>query len=132
MKVTFHDPCYLSRRNDVSDAPRQLLAAIPGLELVEMERSREDTLCCGGGGGRMWMETKAGERFADLRVREAADTGADILVTACPHCIACLEDSVKLSDREMRVMDLAELAAGALSPETSAVHADKSAVRVPK
>ncbi len=131
-KVTFHDPCYLSRRNDVSDAPRQLLAAIPGLELVEMERSREDTLCCGGGGGRMWMETKAGERFADLRVREAADTGADILVTACPHCIACLEDSVKLSDREMRVMDLAELAAGALSPETSAVHADKSAVRVTK
>ena len=131
-KVTFHDPCYLSRRNDVSDAPRQLLAAIPGLELVEMVRSREDTLCCGGGGGRMWMETQADERFAGLRVTEALETGAEALVTACPHCIACLEDSVKLSGQELRVMDLAELAAGALGLETSAVPADKSAVRVAK
>ncbi|MEE8346240.1 MAG: (Fe-S)-binding protein, partial [Dehalococcoidia bacterium] len=85
-----------------------------------------------GGGGRMWMETQAGERFAGLRVTEALETGAEVLVTACPHCIACLEDSVKLSGQELRVMDLAELAAGALGLETSAVPADKSAVRVAK
>ena len=119
-RVTFHDPCYLARRNDVTDAPRQLLAAIPGLELAEMPRSREETLCCGGGGGRMWMETKSGERFADLRVREAAETGAELLVTTCPHCIACLEDAVRPSGRDLRVMDLAELAAMALGREASA------------
>ncbi len=113
-KVTFHDPCYLGRRNDVYDPPRQVLAAIPGLDIVEMPRSRDDALCCGGGGGRMWMDTKAGERFSDLRTREAADTGADLLVTACPHCIACLEDSLKQSGSRMRVMDVAELAAAAL------------------
>lgn len=114
-KVTFHDPCYLGRRNDVYDPPREILAAIPGLEVVEMPRSRQDALCCGGGGGRMWMDTKAGERFGDLRVQEAAETGADVLVTACPHCIACLEDSLKQSGSAMRVMDVAELAAAALT-----------------
>jgi Fe-S oxidoreductase len=115
LRATFHDPCYLGRRNDEYDAPRQILAAIPGLELVEMPRSRAEALCCGGGGGRMWMETKAGERFADLRVAEAAGTGADVLVTACPHCIACLEDSLKQSGSGMRVMDVAEVAAAALA-----------------
>ncbi len=131
-KVTFHDPCYLSRRNGVSEAPRRILAAIPGVELVEMARSRDDTLCCGGGGGRMWMETKAGERFADLRVKEALDTGAEVLVTACPHCIACLEDSVKLSGQDMRVMDLAELATSAIGQEASAALAPSSVARVAK
>jgi Fe-S oxidoreductase len=108
-KATFHDPCYLGRRNDVYDPPRQVLAAIPGLDLVEMEQSRADALCCGGGGGRMWMDTKAGERFSDLRVRDAIDTGAEVLVTACPHCIACLEDSLKQSGSPMRVLDVAEV-----------------------
>ncbi|MEE8386846.1 MAG: (Fe-S)-binding protein, partial [Dehalococcoidia bacterium] len=129
-KVTFHDPCYLSRRNAVTEAPRQVLAAIPGLQLVEMPRSQVDTLCCGGGGGRMWMETKVGERFSDLRVREAIDTGAEVLVTSCPHCIACLEDSVKLSGQDLQVMDLAELAVSALSPESSPDPAPASAVKV--
>ncbi|MFQ5879045.1 MAG: (Fe-S)-binding protein [Dehalococcoidia bacterium] len=113
-RVTFHDPCYLGRRNGIFDAPRQVLAAIPGLEVVEMARSRRDALCCGGGGGRMWMETKAGERFGDLRVQEAAETGAEILVTACPHCIACLEDSLKLRGSDLQVLDVAEVAAVAL------------------
>lgn len=115
-RVTFHDPCYLGRRNDVYDPPREVLAAIPGIEIVEMPRSREAALCCGGGGGRMWMETKADERFGSLRVEEAAGTGADILATACPHCIACLEDSLRLSGSAMRVMDIAEIAASALAP----------------
>lgn len=114
-RVTFHDPCYLGRRNAIFDPPRQVLAAISGLELVEMARHHQDALCCGGGGGRMWMETKAGQRFGDLRVQEATETGADILVTACPHCIACLEDSLKLTASPMRVMDVAELVAAALA-----------------
>jgi len=115
VKATFHDPCYLGRRNGIYDPPRDVLAAIPGLELVEMPQSRADALCCGGGGGRMWIETKVGERFSDLRVREALDTGAEVLVTACPHCIACLEDSLKQTDSPMRVMDVAEVVVGALS-----------------
>ncbi len=80
----------------------------------------------------MWMETKAGERFADLRVKEALDTGAEVLVTSCPHGIACLEDSVKLSGQEMRVMDLAELAASAIGRETAAALAPSTAARVAK
>ncbi|MGQ9572072.1 MAG: (Fe-S)-binding protein [Dehalococcoidia bacterium] len=115
LKVTYHDPCYLSRRNDVCDEPRQVLQSIPGLELVEMERIRDDTLCCGGGGGRMWMETAAGERFSDLRVEEAAETGAEVVVTCCPYCIACLEDSLRaVGKSKLRVMDLAEVAQLAL------------------
>jgi Fe-S oxidoreductase len=113
-KMTFHDPCYLGRANGVYDEPRQVLAAIPGVELVEMTRSRADALCCGGGGGRMWIDTKAGERFADLRVADVAETGAEILVTACPHCIACLEDSLKMAGSSVRVMDVAEVVATAL------------------
>ena len=80
-----------------------------------MARSRQDALCCGGGGGRMWMETSAGERFANLRVQDALATGAQVLVTACPFCIACFEESVKaVGAPNLRVMDVAELAAMAI------------------
>lgn len=113
-KLTFHDPCYLGRANGVYDEPRHVLSAIPGVTLAEMEHSRADALCCGGGGGRMWIDTKAGERFADLRVPDAEGTGAEILVTACPHCIACLEDSLKQAGSKMRVMDVAEVVSAAL------------------
>ncbi len=112
LRAAFHDPCFLGRRNGEYDAPREVLRAIPGLELVEMEHSGVDGLCCGGGGGRMWMETAAGERFSDLRVQEAVDAGVDVMVTACPSCIACLEDSVKAQGiASLKVMDVAELAA---------------------
>ncbi|OGK97014.1 MAG: hypothetical protein A3J45_05680, partial [Candidatus Rokubacteria bacterium RIFCSPHIGHO2_02_FULL_69_13] len=94
--VAYHDPCYLGRRHGIYDAPRKLLAAIPGLTLVELPLSREDALCCGGGGGRMWLETHAGERFGDLRIREAQGTDVDWLATACPFCVLCLEDSAKV------------------------------------
>lgn len=121
LKVTYHDPCYLSRRNGICDEPRQVLQSIPGLELLEMERSREDTLCCGGGGGRMWMETAAGERFSDLRIPEAAATGAEVLVTCCPYCLSCLEDSLNVIGKsKMRVMELAEVALLALQSEAVA------------
>jgi len=118
LTVTFQDPCYLGRHNQDYQSPRRILKAIPGVELVEMERCGVDGLCCGGGGGRMWLETAAGERFSDLRVMEAAQTGAGVLATACPFCIVCLEDSAKVMKTEkLQVMDLSEIAALAAAGE---------------
>ncbi|MBU4425238.1 MAG: (Fe-S)-binding protein [Proteobacteria bacterium] len=92
-KVTYHDPCYLGRHNGIYDEPREALNKAPGLELIEMPESRVDSLCCGGGGGRIWMETPKGERFSDLRLEQAIGVGAEVLVTSCPYCIANFEDS---------------------------------------
>jgi len=92
-KVTYHDPCYLGRHHSIYDEPREVLKKIPGLDLHEMADSRRDSLCCGGGGGRIWMETPKGERFSDLRLEQAIGVGAEVLVTACPYCIANFEDS---------------------------------------
>jgi Fe-S oxidoreductase len=115
LQVTFQDPCYLGRINETYQAPREILKSIPGVELVEMEDSAEEALCCGGGGGRMWLETPLGERFSDLRVEHAVQTGADILATACPFCVACLEDSLKVRKTEsFEVRDIAEIAVRAL------------------
>jgi Fe-S oxidoreductase len=112
LKVTFQDPCFLGRWHQAYEAPRRLLCAVPGVELIEMRNHGPDALCCGGGGGRMFMETAAGERFSDLRVKEAAETGAEVIATACPFCIACLEDSIKaLKLDDLRVLDIAEIAA---------------------
>jgi len=110
-KVTYHDPCYLGRHNDVYDEPRQVLESIPGLELVEMADSRENSLCCGGGGGRIWMETKKGERFSDIRLDQAVETGAEILAVSCPYCMLNFEDSLRTSDKEgtIEIKDIAEL-----------------------
>lgn len=117
-QVTFHDPCYLARHNVQTEAPRNILNAIEGLDLVEMENTGVDTLCCGGGGGRMLMETAAGERFSDLRVQEALETGAKILATACPFCVSCLEDSLKAQKIDnIVVMDIVEIAALALTEQ---------------
>lgn len=110
--ITFQDPCYLGRQNQEYEAPRRILSALPGVKLVEMERHGVDSLCCGGGGGRMWLETAVGERFSDLRVTDAIQTGASVLATACPFCIVCLEDSGKvMHTEELKVMDIAEIAA---------------------
>jgi Fe-S oxidoreductase len=112
-RVTYHDPCYLGRHNDIYDAPRDVLKAIPGLKLVEMPRCREDSLCCGGGGGGLWMEVPSGERFSELRIEEAVGTGASILAAACPYCISMFEDAVKTTNRsdDIKIMDIAELLA---------------------
>ena len=91
--ATYHDPCYLGRHNDIYDEPREILKKIPGLELDEMPESREDSLCCGGGGGRIWMETPKDERFSDLRLEQAREVEAEVLVTACPYCITNFEES---------------------------------------
>ncbi len=92
-KVTYHDPCYLGRHNDIYDQPRDLLKQIPGLEMTEMPDSRKDSLCCGGGGGRIWMDTPMEERFSDIRLKQAVAVGAVELVTACPYCITNFEES---------------------------------------
>lgn len=110
-KVTFQDPCYLGRYNDEYKASRDIISGLPGAELVEMQDSGVQGMCCGGGGGRMWLETAAGERFSDLRVEQAAQTNAQILATACPFCAVCLEDSLKAQNiTNMQVFDIAELA----------------------
>jgi Fe-S oxidoreductase len=115
--VTYHDPCYLGKHNGIFDDPRTVLNAIPGVNLVEMDRSREKSLCCEGGGGRMWLEgTNPGTRLAQQRVQEALDTGAEILATACPFCLLTLDEAVKhlnAQDR-MQVLDIAEIAVQAL------------------
>lgn len=114
--VAYHDPCYLGRHNDVYDEPRKVLAQIPGLTLVELPESRETSLCCGGGGGRIWVETAKGERFSDLRVVQAVETGAEVLATACPYCIANFEDSrLALKDENApEIKDITEIVAEAL------------------
>lgn len=110
-KVTFHDPCYLGRHNEVYDAPRELLQAVPGLELVELERSKSKGLCCAGGGGRVWAEVPFGQRFGELRITGAVDKNADIIVTACPYCIAMLDDACAGLGKGdvLKVMELSEL-----------------------
>jgi len=110
-RITYHDPCYLGRHNGIYDEPREVLKKVPGLELVEMPDTRQDSLCCGGGGGRIWMETAKGERFSDLRIGQAVDIGASVLVTACPYCITNFEDSkLALEDSEaLEVKDITEI-----------------------
>jgi Fe-S oxidoreductase len=110
--VTYHDPCFLGKQNHIFDEPRTILQAIPGVKLVEMDRNRERSLCCEGGGGRMWNEgTNLEERLAFQRVQEAADTGAEILAVACPFCLLTLEDAVKVQglEEKLKVMDIMEL-----------------------
>lgn len=110
-KVTYHDPCYLGRHNAIYDEPREVLKKIPGLELVEMADSREESLCCGMGGGRIWMETAKGERFSDIRLQQAIEVGAEVLVTACPYCISQFEDSrLTLKEGEnLQIKDITEV-----------------------
>ncbi|GAB4340225.1 MAG: hypothetical protein Kow0099_16040 [Candidatus Abyssubacteria bacterium] len=122
-KVTYHDPCYLGRHNDEFDAPREVLRAIPGLSLVEMEKNKKNSLCCGGGGGNFFTEIiGSGEGSpARVRLREAVETGASILAVACPYCARMFEDARKSESLEgiIEVKDIAEIAAMAGPRRTS-------------
>jgi Fe-S oxidoreductase len=115
-KVAYHDPCYLGRHNKIYDEPRRVLESIPGLELVELPDCREDSLCCGGGGGRIWMETKKGERFSDLRIEQALGVGAEVLAIACPYCLLNFQDSLLTMGKEgvLEVKDISELVSEAI------------------
>ena len=110
-KVTYHDPCYLGRHNGIYDQPRSILQGIAGLELIEMPESGKRSLCCGGGGGRIWAETAKGERFSDLRLTQAVGLGAEVLATACPYCISNFEDSrLALEDENaLEIKDITEI-----------------------
>ena len=107
----YHDPCYLGRHNQVYDEPRAVLDAIPGLKRVEMGRSRDRSFCCGGGGLMLFYEPKEDQRMGVLRVKMAAEAGANVIVTACPFCMVNIEDAIKVAGREgeMAAIDLVEL-----------------------
>jgi len=116
-KVTYHDPCFLGKRSNIYDEPRKILKSIPGLELVEMRRTRENSFCCGGGAGRIWTEEATPEDRPSVdRVKEALEIGAEIVATACPFCVTTLEDAVKVLDVEdkIAVRDVSELLRRAL------------------
>lgn len=110
-KITYHDPCYLGRHNGIFDAPRDVLKQMTSAEPTEMQDSRTNSLCCGGGGGRIWMDTPKNERFSGLRLQQALDIGADVLVTACPYCLTNFTDSsLGLEDgRAIEIKDITEI-----------------------
>jgi Fe-S oxidoreductase len=108
--ITFHDPCYLGRYNGVYDAPRQILESIPGLTLKELPRSRERGLCCGAGGGRMWMEEKLGSRINQARMKEIVEAGTDAVGVSCPFCMVMIgnaRDEIGATTAPFDVLELA-------------------------
>lgn len=114
--VTYYDPCYLGRHNNVYKEPRRVLEAIPGVKLVEMPNNRQLAICCGGGGGNAWRETKVEDQLSIPRLNEALDTGASVLASACYFCLQMFDDAVKVTNREqdIAIKDIAELITEAL------------------
>ena len=114
-RVVYHDPCTLGRGSGVYDEPRRVLESIPGLELVEIPGfARDRSLCCGGGSGGVWLERAKGERLSDIRVQQAASTGAAILAVACPYCLQMFTDSVRTMGLDLEVKDVSELLVASL------------------
>ncbi|MEC0547015.1 (Fe-S)-binding protein, partial [Bacillus inaquosorum] len=111
--ITFHDSCYLGRYNEVYDPPREILKAIPGVQLIEMERNRETGMCCGAGGGLMWMEEETGNRINVARTEQALAVNPSVISSGCPYCLTMLGDGTKAKEAEDRVKtyDVAELLA---------------------
>ena len=114
--VTYHDPCYLGRYHGIYEEPRKLLESVPGLKITEIEDNKANALCCGGGGGRMWVESE-GERPSMRRVKQATETGASRMVTSCPYCIQNFEDSARTAGLDLGVVDVSEVIARALGIE---------------
>jgi Fe-S oxidoreductase len=114
-KVIYHDPCFLGKQNGIYEEPRRVIESIPGVTLLEFDRSKARSLCCEGGGGRMWIDIP-GPRLAETRVKDAVAAGAEILAVACPFCLLTIEDAVKTTGNEgkIQIMDIAELLAFAL------------------
>jgi len=110
-KVTYHDPCYLGRHNEIYDAPRDILNSIPGLQLIEMQSNKSESNCCGGGGGGAWQILPVDENHGVNRVKEAIETGAKYIATACPYCIKMLNNAIETLGVQdtIQVRDVAEL-----------------------
>lgn len=125
--LSYHDPCYLGRHNEIYEAPRKVLSKVPGLSTTEMPRHGHNGLCCGAGGARMWMEEKIGKRINLERMDEAASTGAQQVGVACPYCLVMLDDGAKARGDGIEVLDVAQVvsrsvgAEGAPSPEAPAL-----------
>jgi heterodisulfide reductase subunit D len=116
IRITYHDPCYLGRANDIYDEPRSILSELSG-NLVEMERNKSFALCCGAGGGQMFKEAEKGEKEVFIeRTEDALETGASVIATACPFCMTMLTDGLKYKNKEdeIRNLDIAELIAQSL------------------
>jgi Fe-S oxidoreductase len=120
-KITFHDSCYLGRYNDVYDPPREILKSIPGVQLVEMERNRETGMCCGAGGGLMWMEEETGHRINVSRTEQALAVNPSIISSGCPYCLTMLSDGTKAKEVEEKIStyDVAELLEKAVCGEVA-------------
>jgi Fe-S oxidoreductase len=120
-RVTYHDSCYLGRHNDVYLAPRRVVGALAGIDLVEMPRNGTRAMCCGAGGARMWMEENTGKKVNTERSQEAIATGASRIAVACPFCYVMFDDGVKGEgkDEEVRVQDIAEILWEAIENESS-------------
>ncbi len=115
-KLTYHDPCYIGRYNDVYDEPRRVLNVINSNGITEMRRHRNKSFCCGGGGGRAWMEEKVGKRVNQTRINEALETNAEVVAASCPFCITMFEDGVKgvEAEEKLKIEDIAEIIASGL------------------
>ena len=120
LTMTYHDSCYLGRYNDVYDSPRESLKrALPILTLVEPERTKDRGLCCGAGGGRMFVDEKVGKRINVERTEELIATGADVIAVACPFCMTMMTDGVAKLESAVTVLDISEVVAGQLAPVRS-------------
>jgi Fe-S oxidoreductase len=115
-RLTYHDSCYLGRHNNIYDSPREILESISPTKLLEMERTKRNGFCCGGGGGRYWMEERIGKRISEERLEDAIDLKAEILASACPYCLQMFEDAIKAKgvEESMKVQDIAEILAAQL------------------
>ncbi len=124
-ELTFHDPCYLGRTNDEYEAPRTILRAIPGLTLKEAPLSREKAMCCGAGGGRMWLEEKLGTRINQTRMHQLQESGTADVAVACPFCAVMVGNAQQeLGMEDARTVDVITLAAQALGGEPRALTVD--------
>jgi heterodisulfide reductase subunit D len=118
MKVTYHDPCHLGRHSGIYESPREILKSVPGLELLEMARNRQNARCCGAGGGVRSAFKELSDKIADDRLKEAEETGADFLTSACPFCTFALREAAERNGSKIRVLDMPELLVEILREES--------------